>query len=329
MNSVFSAFKKTEKHQQNLHQQNNNNSSSASSSALQSFPSLSPKGKKMLNVQENTYENLRHIREIVSPNSIIMPTASSPPPLITNLLTTTNNQNDCEDQSEEGDEEEEDAAEEVVSDVVDHSLHMNAEQNSNYTQICDKKKQIQSSVADEDDESTISDSITCSGNCTSSSSELSNNTVRHTVSDNESDSSDVDDCDNDLKLNKEQLQQQQQHHQQQLPPQPKSPISLLKKTTNNFTVPVIMSKSRVCRNDSAPQPQTGTHSASTTPKTMRYGKPRLSLSGFNGSLNSMPSIHGRPSANGTGNPNGQAENNLSGHPKRLSTHQRNLSLDFR
>lgn len=319
MNSVFSAFKKTDKHQ-NLHQQNNNNSS-------QSFPPLSPtivtKGKKMLNVQENTYENLRHIREIGSPNSIIMPTTSSPPPLITNLLTTatTNNQDQCED------EEEECGGGIGGSDVVDHSLHTNAEQNFNYTQICDKKKQIQPSlVADEDDESTISDSITCSGNCTSSSSELSNNTVKHTVSDNDSDSSDVDDCDNDFKQHKEQFKHQQQ---QQQPPQPKSPISLLKKTTNNFTVPVIMSKNRVCRNDSAPQPQTGTHSASNTPKTMRYGKPRLSLSGFNGSLNSMPSIHGRPNANGAGNGSGQTETNINGHPKRLSTHQRNLSLDFR
>lgn len=320
MNSVFSAFKKADKHQ-NLHQQNNNNSS-------QTFPPLSPttidhhrsnKGKKMLNVQENTYENLRHIREIGSPNSIIMPTTSSPPPLITNLLTTgTTNDHDCDEVS-------------GGSDVVDHSLHTNAEQNFNYTQICDKKKQIQPTqspslaTADEDDESTISDSITCSGNCTSSSSELSNNTVKHTVSDNDCDSSDVDDCDDDLKQHKEQHQHQQQ---QQQAPQPKSPISLLKKTTNNFTVPVIMSKNRVCRNDSAPQPQTGTHSASNTPKTMRYGKPRLSLSGFNGSLNSMPSIHGRPNANGAGN-GGQTETNSSGQPKRLLTHQRNLSLDFR
>lgn len=313
MNSVFSAFKKTEKHQ-NIHQQNNNSS--------QSFPPLSPdhhrsnKGKKMLNVQENTYENLRHIREIGSPNSIIMPTTSSPPPLITNLLTTatTNNQNDRDSVEGGG-----------GSDVVDHSLHTNAEQNFNYTQICDNKKQIQqtqspSLLVDEDDESTISDSITCSGNCTSSSSELSNNTVKHTVSDNDSDSSDVDDCDDDLKQHKEQQPQQQ--------PQPKSPISMLKKTTNNFTVPVIMSKSRVCRNDSAPQPQTGTHSANNTPKTMRYGKPRLSLSGFNGSLNTMPSIHGRPNVNGAGN-GVQTETNTNGHPKRLSTHQRNLSLDFR
>uniref|UniRef100_A0A182QHR1 Uncharacterized protein n=1 Tax=Anopheles farauti TaxID=69004 RepID=A0A182QHR1_9DIPT len=67
--------------------------------------------------------------------------------------------------------------------------------------------------------------------------------------------------------------------------------------------------------------------------TARFHKPRLSLSnscgggGVASSLNtttSMPSVHGRTGANGT--------NGTSGMPPpktRLSTHQRNLSLDFR
>lgn len=50
----------------------------------------------------------------------------------------------------------------------------------------------------------------------------------------------------------------------------------------------------------------------------RFHRPRLSLSGIGN--NSMPSVHGRPnSSNGNGEPK----------KTRLSTHQRNLSLDFR
>jgi len=67
----------------------------------------------------------------------------------------------------------------------------------------------------------------------------------------------------------------------------------------------------------------GASSAASTPKHSRYSKPRLSLSRvFN---HSMPSVHGRPNLSlapagvpGSVNP-----------PKRISTHQRNLSLDFR
>lgn len=324
MNSMFSAFKKTEKHQ-NLHQQNN-----------QTIPPLSPitdhhqlhssKSKKMLNVQENTYENLRHIREIGSTNNIILPTAtatSPPPSLIANLLAT---QENCEEIN--------------GTDVVDHEhSSIQTEQNFNYTQHCDNTKKLNQKVnqttttttplVDEDDESTISDSITYSGNCTSSSSELSNNTVKHTQNsdDNDSDLSDVDDNNAD---NISEQQQQSNQPQSQQQSKPKSPISLLKTTTNNFTEPVILSKTRVCRNEQATTSQTtvqtGAHSASNTPKNIRYGKPRLSLSGFNGSLNSMPSIHGRPNTKSTEN---GAENNTNGQPKRLSTHQRNLSLDFR
>lgn len=54
-------------------------------------------------------------------------------------------------------------------------------------------------------------------------------------------------------------------------------------------------------------------------KTNRFQK-RLSLSGFTN--NSMPSVHGRPTSGGT---NGSSETKKT----RLSTHQRNLSLDFR
>ncbi|BFF99781.1 uncharacterized protein DMAD_07604 [Drosophila madeirensis] len=71
-------------------------------------------------------------------------------------------------------------------------------------------------------------------------------------------------------------------------------------------------------------------SAASTPKHTRYSKPRLSLSRvFN---HSMPSVHGRPNlsvAMGDGLGAGTGANSGHGPPKRISTHQRNLSLDFR
>ncbi|KAH8301905.1 hypothetical protein KR044_000498 [Drosophila immigrans] len=70
-------------------------------------------------------------------------------------------------------------------------------------------------------------------------------------------------------------------------------------------------------------------SAASTPKHTRYSKPRLSLSrGFN---HSMPSVHGRPNLS-VAPPNGAAQTGAQANgqpPKRISTHQRNLSLDFR
>ncbi|XP_054735645.1 mucin-5AC-like [Anastrepha obliqua] len=75
---------------------------------------------------------------------------------------------------------------------------------------------------------------------------------------------------------------------------------------------------------------TPVNSASTTPKHIRYPKPRLSLSRF---INhSMPSVHGRQNLSVAG---GATTDVSSGGavgtnpPKRISTHQRNLSLDFR
>lgn len=57
-------------------------------------------------------------------------------------------------------------------------------------------------------------------------------------------------------------------------------------------------------------------------KTNRFQK-RLSLSGFTN--NSMPSVHGRPATSATAGGNNGSETKKT----RLSTHQRNLSLDFR
>lgn len=70
-------------------------------------------------------------------------------------------------------------------------------------------------------------------------------------------------------------------------------------------------------------------SAASTPKHTRYSKPRLSLSrGFN---HSMPSVHGRPTLSvAPTTAAGQTGAQTNGQPpKRISTHQRNLSLDFR
>lgn len=63
----------------------------------------------------------------------------------------------------------------------------------------------------------------------------------------------------------------------------------------------------------------GSSSAATTPKTTRHAKLRLSISNFTN--NSLPSIHGRSAQLNT-TPGGKQK-------QRLSTHQRNLSLDFR
>lgn len=76
---------------------------------------------------------------------------------------------------------------------------------------------------------------------------------------------------------------------------------------------------------------TPVNSASTTPKHVRYPKPRLSLSRF---INhSMPSVHGRPNLSVAGGAAaiGAGAGGAAGTnpPKRISTHQRNLSLDFR
>lgn len=66
---------------------------------------------------------------------------------------------------------------------------------------------------------------------------------------------------------------------------------------------------------------------SATSKTTRFQK-RLSLSGFTN--NSMPSVHGRPSSGGScGNASGTSTPGGETKKTRLSTHQRNLSLDFR
>lgn len=85
--------------------------------------------------------------------------------------------------------------------------------------------------------------------------------------------------------------------------------------------------------------QSESNLSSATKTTNRFQK-RLSLSGF--ANNSMPSVHGRPNsghnaganvggATATTTQNGHAGGNGNGEVKRtrLSTHQRNLSLDFR
>ncbi|KAH8349638.1 hypothetical protein KR084_003199 [Drosophila pseudotakahashii] len=74
----------------------------------------------------------------------------------------------------------------------------------------------------------------------------------------------------------------------------------------------------------------GASSAASTPKHSRYSKPRLSLSrGFN---HSMPSVHGRPNLSVAQSGDGvpcTSTGSTANPPKRISTHQRNLSLDFR
>ncbi|KAI9587538.1 hypothetical protein GQX74_003384 [Glossina fuscipes] len=105
--------------------------------------------------------------------------------------------------------------------------------------------------------------------------------------------------------------------------------------SSHVTLPIIMPNSNSSL-ATLPTSNQCINSAATTPKHSRYSKPRLSLSRF---INhSMPSVHGRPnmsipgaatsgsSVAGTGSP---TQTNGTNPPKRASTHQRNLSLDFR
>ncbi|XP_061399468.1 serine-rich adhesin for platelets [Musca vetustissima] len=101
--------------------------------------------------------------------------------------------------------------------------------------------------------------------------------------------------------------------------------------SSNVTLPIIMPNSSSSLASLPPNQQTPANSATTTPKHTRYSKPRLSLSRF---INhSMPSVHGRPNlsipGSAAGGQNGAAGANGANPPKRASTHQRNLSLDFR
>ncbi|XP_046807626.1 uncharacterized protein LOC111686482 isoform X1 [Lucilia cuprina] len=108
--------------------------------------------------------------------------------------------------------------------------------------------------------------------------------------------------------------------------------------SSHVTLPIIMPNSSSSLASLPPNSNqsiggTPVNSAATTPKHTRYSKPRLSLSRF---INhSMPSVHGRPNLSlAAGTPgsaiNGGASGGNGGNPpKRASTHQRNLSLDFR
>lgn len=107
--------------------------------------------------------------------------------------------------------------------------------------------------------------------------------------------------------------------------------------SSHVTLPIIMPNSSSSLASLPPNNQsfggTPANSAATTPKHTRYSKPRLSLSRF---INhSMPSVHGRPNLSiaagtpGSGVNGAGGSANGSNPPKRASTHQRNLSLDFR
>ncbi|XP_055914626.1 serine-rich adhesin for platelets isoform X2 [Eupeodes corollae] len=111
----------------------------------------------------------------------------------------------------------------------------------------------------------------------------------------------------------------------------KTPPTMRPMGGSNITLPIIMPNENSSLG-SCNGTQGTSNSATTTPKSARYSKPRLSLSRFVN--HSMPSVHGRPNANGmngnVGGANGvNGTTTNGGQPKRLSTHQRNLSLDFR
>lgn len=97
-------------------------------------------------------------------------------------------------------------------------------------------------------------------------------------------------------------------------------------TNNGLHAPIILAANRGGGSESN---LTSTASSTVTSnKTNRFQK-RLSLSGF--ANNSLPSVHGRPTSAGAANGSGGNGAGGSGEVKktRLSTHQRNLSLDFR
>lgn len=106
------------------------------------------------------------------------------------------------------------------------------------------------------------------------------------------------------------------------------PLQQLPPTNNGLQHAPIILANRGGGSESNLTSSSLTASAVPSNKTNRFQK-RLSLSGF--ANNSLPSVHGRPASAG-GSSNGGAGNGGSGgevKKTRLSTHQRNLSLDFR
>ncbi|XP_060657729.1 platelet binding protein GspB isoform X2 [Drosophila nasuta] len=120
----------------------------------------------------------------------------------------------------------------------------------------------------------------------------------------------------------------QGHHEDYVPAFLKAPpVTLPLSSSSNNSSSLSSCCSSISNNTTSNTPAIS--SAASTPKHTRYSKPRLSLSrGFN---HSMPSVHGRPNLS-VAPPNGAAQTNGQANgqpPKRISTHQRNLSLDFR
>jgi hypothetical protein len=86
---------------------------------------------------------------------------------------------------------------------------------------------------------------------------------------------------------------------------------------------VVIIKSMPLINDINSKSSSNILNKPNTNSNSRTNRPRLSLSNIGGVNNLMPSVHGRPNTNGL-------PGNGSQQPRtRLSTHQRNLSLDFR
>lgn len=332
MNSVFSAFK------------TNKNEKSQKSSIINN--------KKASNVLENSYENLRHIREISSSTKAMTSIVNDD--VEQNLLnmqtnpiikTTILNENDCCISSTL-----------ITTDVVDHAITpststsvdsnvdvnqktdsikssssssssplsvkfytTNTTNNDNNIQQCDNKISLtepslntspHDGIAIIDDGSVINNER---NSIDSSSNHLTENPCKSICNSNISDSvtSDL----TKFTLSSESSNSITVDSSKTVPERTDSKNSFFHE---NPTPAIIMSK---CRDRSNPQVSISSNSAATTPTNSRYSKPRLSISGFSNS--SMPSVHGRTGGISTNNSNG-------GQTKfRLSTHQRNLSLDFR
>lgn len=91
--------------------------------------------------------------------------------------------------------------------------------------------------------------------------------------------------------------------------------------TNNL----VIIKSMPLINDINSKSTSNIFNKPNTNSNSRTNRPRLSLSNIGGINNLMPSVHGRPNTNGLPGNGSQQQQPRT----RLSTHQRNLSLDFR
>lgn len=281
MNSVFSAFKSNKNNQP----VNNCNSSESGKPKV-----INVSNKKTLNLKDpnNSYEKLRHIREkmMIDDDDIQINLIKRKPV-------------EMEECKESGD----------FVDSGTSYLLTNGNGNGN------------GSI----NGGTISSSSSSSSLTTSLSSIIvkkhgdSENNLLSKCCSNSSNGSASNSSDESTVISSGEFKQKQQPEKQQPKPIDEKPVSPIIKS-----MPLINDINKSTSNSSNNLPNNNNpncNNNSNSASNSRVNRPRLSLSNIGGINQLMPSVHGRPNANGQ-NANGQTRT-------RLSSHQRNLSLDFR